>query len=61
MVLTLPCVKVFAPLWDVETIRCWRNCRTDQQLRTDYQKFVWDRYSVLIPLDEIHVGHKMAA
>jgi hypothetical protein len=61
MVLTLPAVKVFSPIHNVEMMECWRNGRTDHQLRVDYQRFIWNRYSVLIPLDEIQVGHKRAA
>ena len=61
MVLTLPAVKVFAPDWDIEKMECWRNGRTDHQLKVDYQRFIWNRYNTLIPLDEIHVGHKRAA
>ena len=51
-------VVVHAPSYSsfVDGMACWRRKRTDDQLKREFQRQVYQKYDLLIPLSEITVG-----
>lgn len=58
MVLTVVEVVVHAPSYSsfIDGMACWRRNRTDLQLKREFQRQVFEKHDIFLPLNEIRVG-----